>query len=91
MNISAAARSSPSRIHWSAISRGKTARFGIAPPFYTAEFGLHLKPAAEQGSTVLDAQRRLAALGEAVRTLTNLARGSRGTAQHRMRLALKFQ
>jgi hypothetical protein len=54
MNISAAARSSPSRIHWSAISRGKTARLGIAPPFYTAEFGLHLKPAAEQGSTVLD-------------------------------------
>ena len=38
-------------------------RFGIEPPYYAAEFDFRLKPAAEQGATVLDAQRRLAALG----------------------------
>ena len=38
-------------------------RFGIEPPYYTAEFDFRLKPAAEQGATVLDAQQRLAALG----------------------------
>jgi hydroxyquinol 1,2-dioxygenase len=38
-------------------------RLGINPPYYTAEFDFRLKPAAEQGATVLDAQQRLAALG----------------------------
>jgi len=38
-------------------------QLGIEPPYYTAEFDFRLKPAAEQGATVLDAQRRLAALG----------------------------
>jgi hydroxyquinol 1,2-dioxygenase len=42
---------------------GDAARLGIAPPYYTAEFDFHLKPAAESGTTVLDAQQRLAALG----------------------------
>jgi hypothetical protein len=32
-------------------------------PHYTAEFDFHLKPAAEQRTSVLDAQQRLAALG----------------------------
>src|SRR5215469_2531312 len=32
-------------------------------PHYTAEFDFHLKPAAEQTTSVLDAQQRLAALG----------------------------
>ena len=41
----------------------EAARLGIDPPFYTAEFDFRLKPAAGQGATVLDAQRRLAALG----------------------------
>jgi protocatechuate 3,4-dioxygenase beta subunit len=41
----------------------EAARLGIDPPFYTAQFDFHLKPATEQGATVLDAQRRLAALG----------------------------
>jgi hydroxyquinol 1,2-dioxygenase len=41
---------------------GEAARLGIEPPYYTTEFDFRLK-AAEQGSTVLDAQRRLAALG----------------------------
>jgi hydroxyquinol 1,2-dioxygenase len=44
---------------------GDAARLGIAPPYYTTQFDFRLKPAAEQGATVLDAQRRLAALGAA--------------------------
>jgi catechol 1,2-dioxygenase len=43
-------------------SEGEAPRLGIEPPFYTAEFDFRLKP-AEGGTTVLDAQRRLAALG----------------------------
>ena len=42
---------------------GEAARLGIDPPFYTAHFDFRLKAATEQGSTVLDAQQRLAALG----------------------------
>jgi hydroxyquinol 1,2-dioxygenase len=38
-------------------------RLGIAPPYYTADFDFRLKPASERGPSVLDAQRRLAALG----------------------------
>jgi len=41
----------------------EAARLGIAPPYYTAEFDFRLKAAAAGGDTVLDAQRRLAALG----------------------------
>src|SRR5215831_5287757 len=41
------------------------ARLGIDPPFLTAEFDFHLKPASERGAIVLDAQQRLAALGAA--------------------------
>jgi catechol 1,2-dioxygenase len=44
-------------------SGGEAARLGIDPPFYTAHFDFRLKAATEQGSTVLDAQQRLAALG----------------------------
>jgi len=44
---------------------GEAARFGISPPFLTADFDFHLKPATEQRTTVLDAQQRLAALGAA--------------------------
>jgi len=40
-------------------------RLSIEPPFLTAHFDFHLKPATEQSATVLDAQRRLAALGAA--------------------------
>ena len=43
----------------------ETAGLGIDPPFLTANFDFHLKPASEPGATVLDAQRRLAALGAA--------------------------
>ncbi len=39
---------------------------GIAPPFYTAAFDFHLTPAATAQATVMDAQRRLAALGARV-------------------------
>jgi hydroxyquinol 1,2-dioxygenase len=39
------------------------ARLGIAPPFCTAEFDFRLAPAAAAQATVMDAQRRLAALG----------------------------
>jgi len=46
-------------------SIGEAGRLGIDPPFYTAEFDFRLKPSSEQGSTALDAQRRLAALGAA--------------------------
>jgi hydroxyquinol 1,2-dioxygenase len=42
---------------------GAARGLGIAPPFYTADFDFRLKPAAEGGPDVLDAQRRLAALG----------------------------
>jgi hypothetical protein len=42
---------------------GEAADLGIEPPYYTAEFDFRLKPAAEQKTTVLDAQQRLAALG----------------------------
>ena len=38
-------------------------RLGIAPPYYTAEFDFHLTPGATAQATVMDAQRRLAALG----------------------------
>jgi catechol 1,2-dioxygenase len=41
----------------------EAARVGIEPPYYTAEFDFHLKQASGQEGTVLDAQRRLAALG----------------------------
>ncbi len=38
-------------------------RLGIAPPYYAAEFDFRLTPATTAQSTVMDAQRRLAALG----------------------------
>lgn len=41
----------------------EAARLGVAPPYYTAEFDFCLKRTAGTGGTVLDAQRRLAALG----------------------------
>jgi len=44
---------------------GEAERLGIDPPFLTAEFDFHLKPASERRATVLDAQQRLAALGAA--------------------------
>ena len=44
---------------------GDAAQLGIELPFLTAEFDFHLKPATEQGATVLDAQQRLAALSGA--------------------------
>jgi hydroxyquinol 1,2-dioxygenase len=47
------------------VTTGEAARLGIAPSFLTADFDFHLKPATEQGATVLDAQQRLAALGAA--------------------------
>jgi hydroxyquinol 1,2-dioxygenase len=37
-------------------------RLGIDRPYYTTEFDFRLKPAAEGGADMLDAQRRLAAL-----------------------------
>jgi hydroxyquinol 1,2-dioxygenase len=40
-------------------------QLGIDPPYYTARFDFRLKPASEQSPDVLDAQRRLAALGAA--------------------------
>ncbi len=42
---------------------GEARRLGIEPPFYTAGFDFRLKPASEGGPDMLDAQRRLAALG----------------------------
>jgi catechol 1,2-dioxygenase len=42
---------------------GEAARLGIEPPYYTAEFDFRLKQASGQEASVLDAQRRLAALG----------------------------
>lgn len=41
----------------------EAARLGIEPPYYTATFDFHLKQASGRDATVLDAQRRLAALG----------------------------
>ena len=43
----------------------ESTRLGIDPPFLTADFDFCLKPASEGRATVLDAQRRLAALGTA--------------------------
>jgi len=43
-------------------AEGDAARLGVAPPYYTTEFDFRLKPAAEKGATILDAQQRLAAL-----------------------------
>jgi catechol 1,2-dioxygenase len=40
----------------------EAARLGIAPPFHTAQFDFRLTPAAAPQATVMDAQRRLAAL-----------------------------
>jgi protocatechuate 3,4-dioxygenase beta subunit len=41
----------------------EASRLGIAPPFYTAQFDFRLTPASSPQATVMDAQRRLAALG----------------------------
>jgi hydroxyquinol 1,2-dioxygenase len=42
----------------------EASRLGITPPFYSATFDFHLKPAASAAPAgVMDAQRRLAALG----------------------------
>ena len=38
-------------------------RLGIVPPFYTAEFDFRLTPSSTAQATIMDAQRRLAALG----------------------------
>ena len=43
-------------------AEGEARRLGIEPPYYTTEFDFHLKPASG-AATVLDAQKRLAALG----------------------------
>ena len=43
----------------------ESARLRIDPPFLTADFDFCLKPASERRAAVLDAQRRLAALGAA--------------------------
>jgi hydroxyquinol 1,2-dioxygenase len=40
----------------------EASRLGIAPPFHTAQFDFRLTPAAAAQATVMDAQRRLAAL-----------------------------
>src|SRR6516162_6334092 len=50
---------------WHETPDAEAAKLGISPPFLTANFDFHLKPATDQGATVLDAQRRLAALGAA--------------------------
>jgi hydroxyquinol 1,2-dioxygenase len=42
---------------------GEVQKLGVAPPYYTTQFDFHLKPASDEASNVLDAQRRLAALG----------------------------
>jgi hydroxyquinol 1,2-dioxygenase len=42
---------------------GEARRLGIAVPYYTADFDFRLQPAAKGGPDMLDAQRRLAALG----------------------------
>src|SRR5882672_3305260 len=41
----------------------EAARLGIAAPYLTAKFDFHLTPATAPQATVMDAQRRLAALG----------------------------
>jgi hydroxyquinol 1,2-dioxygenase len=46
-------------------AEGDAARLGIESPYYETQFDFHLKPSAERGATVLDAQLRLAALGAA--------------------------
>jgi catechol 1,2-dioxygenase len=51
-------------------------RLGIKPPFYTAAFDFRLKPATEQRENVLDAQRRLAALGTLGRTTAAIETGT---------------
>ncbi|HEY3911211.1 MAG TPA: intradiol ring-cleavage dioxygenase [Stellaceae bacterium] len=43
----------------------EAARLGIEGPYYTADFDFRLKPASADNPDVLDAQRRLAALGAA--------------------------
>jgi protocatechuate 3,4-dioxygenase beta subunit len=43
----------------------EAARLSIDPPFLSADFDFHLKPATKQRASVLDAQQRLAALGAA--------------------------
>ena len=45
------------------VADGEARRLGIEPPYYTTQFDFHLKPASGQSANVLDAQRRLAALG----------------------------
>ena len=47
-------------------AEGEARRLGIEPPYYTTEFDFHLKPASGE-ATVLDAQKRLAALGAHLR------------------------
>ena len=44
-------------------AEGEARTLGVEPPYYTTEFDFHLKPSSEQSPNVLDAQRRLAALG----------------------------
>jgi hypothetical protein len=41
---------------------GEALQLGVEPPYYTARFDFHLKPASGQAN-ILDAQQRLAALG----------------------------
>jgi hypothetical protein len=46
------------------VVEGEARKLGLEPPYYTTQFDFHLKRASEQEATsVLDAQRRLAALG----------------------------
>ena len=44
-------------------AEGEARRLGIEAPYYTADFEFRLKPAAKDAPDMLDAQRRLAALG----------------------------
>ena len=44
-------------------AEGEARRLGIEAPYYTAAFDFRLKPASVGGPDMLDAQRRLAALG----------------------------
>ncbi len=46
-------------------AEGEAARLGVDGPYCTVEFDFRLNPASEAGPNVLDAQRRLAALGAA--------------------------
>ena len=41
----------------------QASKLGIAGPYYTAEFDFRLTPSSTAQATVMDAQRRLAALG----------------------------